>query len=103
MNLPFMQNPLSILVKKQMSQILGSKTSSHADVIERLSHYLVTKNDIEQFISLVSEIYGAGYMKSVNEHKEYLQGLGYKVTVRSSDNQPETSSIFPEDQSEKSG
>jgi hypothetical protein len=79
-----LSNPLGIVVKKYMFDVLQERYLKHEDIIERVSHSLATRCDVEKFGKLILEVYEAGFMKAVNDNKEAWERLGYKPTIKQS-------------------
>lgn len=84
MNNNFMKyasNPKSFTLKKWFSDILKEDHLKHDLIIERISHSLVTDKDLQDFGTLISEIYKTGYFKAVNEYKDKLEDMGIKTVI----------------------
>ena len=68
-------------IKKLVFEISKTKYVENEEIIERLCSLILTKHDGEKFIKLIMDIYESGYKKSVNDHKEILEKLGYSVKI----------------------
>ena len=68
-------------IKKLVFEISNTKYVENEEIIERLCSLILTKHDGEKFIKLIMDIYESGYKKSVNDHKEILEKLGYSVKI----------------------
>ena len=68
-------------IKKFVFEISKTKYVENEEIIERLCSLILTKHDGEKFIKLIMDIYESGYKKSVNDHKEILEKLGYSVKI----------------------
>jgi hypothetical protein len=77
----YLQNPRSHHVKKFIHEILHERYFRHEQLLERVSHYLVTDSDVEQFSKFVSDIYETAYLKAIDDHKEALARHGLKATI----------------------
>ncbi len=100
--LPFFQNPHSSAIKKYLFELLKEKYSKNEKFIDRLSSYVVTKEDYESLGILIVDIFETGFIKAVNEYKEQLTKMGLKVDIVPENKaKKNTNRIF--DQSEKSG
>lgn len=77
----YLQNPRSHQIKKFLFGILQHKYVQSEQLIERLSHHMVTDQDVDQFGKMVSAIYEAAYLKAVEDHKAALEKHGLKATV----------------------
>ncbi len=78
----YLQNPRSHQIKKFLFGLLQGRYARSEQLIERLSHHMVTDADVEQFGKMVSDIYETAYMKAVEDHKAALAKHGLKATVR---------------------
>lgn len=81
----FNQVSNSYQVKKTMFNLMPERYQNNELIIERLGAVLATEGDLKGFFKLVADIYEAGYLKSVNDHKEQLKKLGLGVKVVSQD------------------
>ena len=70
-----------IIAKKYIFDILQERYKIHEDVIDRMSHYLITEKDTKGFCQVIADAYSKGYMKAVNDYKEQLRKIGYNVDV----------------------
>jgi len=68
-------------IKKLVFEISKTKYVENEEIIERLCSLILTKHDGGKFIKLIMDIYESGYKKSVNDHKEILEKLGYSVKI----------------------
>ena len=68
-------------IKKLVFEISKTKYVENEEIIERFCSLILTKHDGEKFIKLIMDIYESGYKKSVNDHKEILEKLGYSVKI----------------------
>ena len=75
------QNPKSLALKKFMIEILGQKVNPYDDLITRLRANLVTDNDFKLFGEMMNDILQTGYFKAVEDYREELGKLGYKVNL----------------------
>ena len=74
-------NPRGTALKKTMYEFLKEKYKKNEDVIDRVSHHLVTENDIKNFVQLIADVYEEGYVRAVKQHKESLEKLGLTVKI----------------------
>lgn len=77
-----MQNPKGIALKKFMFEALQENYTLHEDVIERISHHLVTDKDLSEFTNMINKVYESGYRRAVADYKEELSQLGIEVKVK---------------------
>lgn len=99
-----MRSPHLLAIKKYIHQMLtdaGAPYTKETDqLLARLGNSLVTQDDVESFGHFVVSIYEAGFLKSMEQHKEGLAKLGIEVKPVLPPVQEKGESIF---QSEKSG
>ena len=87
--LNFLSNPLIQGVKKFMYDLLGpERFAPHQDTIEALARTVFNEKDYEYFGKLMAEVYEAGYMRSVEDHRQTLEKMGLQVTLKKSEAQP---------------
>mgnify|MGYP003339466548 CR=1 FL=1 len=77
----YFSNPKSHYLKKIMFDILQERYAKNEDIIDRLSVTLLTENDLNAFVKLITDTYELGYMKSVNDHKAELEKIGLTAKV----------------------
>ncbi len=77
----YLQNPRSHQIKKFLFGLLQHRYAQSEQLIERLSHHLVTDQDVDQFGKMISAIYESAYLKAVDDHKSALAKHGLKATV----------------------
>ena len=74
------QNPIKMALQKYMLDLLKEKCYNHSQVIERMSHYLVTEQDLKQFGALVADIYQSAYSKANQDFMKKLSEQGYSFS-----------------------
>lgn len=77
----FMSNPRMFTIKKWFSQLLGDKFVKHNNVIERIGVSLTTDKDVEEFGSLIMEVYNQAYHKAVEDYRTHAEKLGLKIVI----------------------
>jgi hypothetical protein len=77
----FMSNPQAHFIKKTMFELLRDRYTKHEQIVERVSHSLVTEKDTREFMQMMVDIYEIGFMKAVEEQREKLAQLGYGVKI----------------------
>jgi len=88
-------NPYSRSLKKFIFDVLGHRyNDKHDELLERIAHSLVTRQDVEGFSKLISDVYESAYMKCLNDHKELMQKMGHNVTVTPGEPESESAPIF---------
>jgi len=86
--------------KKYLYEIIQERyTEKHDKLMERICHNLITEDDLTDFGKLLVDVYESGYFRAVEDHKDALENMGLKATVKKQDNVNHPK-IF---QSEKSG
>lgn len=79
--LEYFGNPRNHMLKKTMYDVLKDRYPKNEEIIERISSVLITENDSQSFMKLVSDIYEIAYLKSVEDHREQLEKMGLKAKV----------------------
>lgn len=77
-----LNNPRMPIVKNFIHGFIGDKTNNHNEIIERISHSLISENDIKAFAGLVNEIYQESYKKFAEHYNDALQKSGYKINFK---------------------
>lgn len=77
----YASNPKAFTLKKWLTDILKDEYLKHDQIVERISHALITDKDLKDFGDFVSILYQTGYMKAVNEYKSKLEEMGIKTIV----------------------
>jgi len=79
--LNFMSNPMAHHIKRSMFELLKEKYGKHEQIVERVSHTLVTEKDMKDFLSMMVEIYEMGFVRAIDEQKDKLAKLGFGVRI----------------------
>lgn len=74
-------NQNSYQVKKAMFDLIQERYQRNEQIIERLGAILVTDGDVKGFLKLIGDVYEAGYIKSVNDHKDQLKKMGLNARI----------------------
>lgn len=77
----FLRNPNEIYIKRYMFDILQQKYSKHEKFIEKLSKFINAKEELDEFGSLVADIYENGFLKAFNDYKNQIEKLGFKIEI----------------------
>ena len=77
----FMANPTAHYIKRSMFQLLKDKYQKHEQIVERISHSLVTEKDSADFLAMMVDAYEIGFMKAVEEQRDKLAKLGFGVKI----------------------
>jgi uncharacterized glyoxalase superfamily metalloenzyme YdcJ len=75
------QQHLQMAMHKYLYDLLQDKYSRHSNVISRITHYMVTENDIKEFSQLISDLYESAYARALKDYHAQLESAGYKVAL----------------------
>jgi|GEM_PF-4197391 len=87
-------NPQGQIVRNFLLDLLKNRYDKHQEITERISKTLVTKGDIDKFGKFVIELYEAGYIKAISDHRDALQQMGVKVQIKPQEPAVKAESIF---------
>lgn len=76
-----MQTVYQQTVHKHVGEILKQRYPKNSKAIERVAAMLLTKQDVEEFLNLVTDLYRTGFDRATDSYKEQLTKLGYQVKV----------------------
>ncbi len=79
--LDVMANPKGHALKRVMFQLLQERYTRNEPIVDRLGSALMTESDYQGFMKLLTDVYEAGYMKSVADHSEQLKKAGLVARV----------------------
>lgn len=77
----YMANPRTYTLKRWLAEILKDKYPKHDGIIERVGTSIVTEKDMQDFGSMITEVYELAYRKAVSDYREEFEKLGVKVSV----------------------
>jgi hypothetical protein len=72
---------LQVALQKYMFDLLQEKYQMHTNIVARVSHYLVTENDVREFSLLINDIYEKAYTKALKDYHVQLEAAGLKVAI----------------------
>lgn len=75
------QNHLQVAVHRHLYELLKEKYPQHSNIISRMTHYMVTENDVREFTNLVGDLYECAYTKALKDYHSQLEAAGYKITL----------------------
>jgi hypothetical protein len=76
-------NPYGIAMKKYLVEIVpGTFTEQTSDLVDRMVHSLVTKNDAERLIRLLGDVYQSGYDKALKAASEAMESKGMSLRIK---------------------
>lgn len=81
---PYLSNPNVNFIKQYLFDILKEKYAENEQCIERMSQNLTLRQDAQDFIKLLSDVFQKGYIIAVDQHKEALKEVGMGVKISSS-------------------
>lgn len=80
MKIPGVHN-YEYVTKKYMFDLLQEKYHPNEKMIDRLTHSLMTEEDVKNFIQIVVDAFERGYLKAVNDYREQFRKIGYQVNI----------------------
>lgn len=75
---------------ESLKSVLGDDTKEFMPIIYKMSSGLTSQNDVESASSFFSKLYQAGYMKSLEAHKEAFAKMGMQAVVLPTQNSDDT-------------
>ena len=84
--LDHINNPRGHAVKKYFEQILKERCGKNKDIIEKISHYIITDRDLKELGTLVADMFEVGYLKALEDYKDQLKEMGLEVKIKAEDN-----------------
>ena len=78
-------NQNSYQIKRAMFELMPERYQKNEQIIERLGAVLVTEGDVKSFFKMIADVYEAGYLKSVTDHRNELKKIGLAARVVSQD------------------
>ena len=76
-----MANPRAHALKRVMFQLLQERYMRNEQVIDRLGTSMMNEADFQGFMKMLTDVYEAGYMKSVADHSEQLKKAGLVARI----------------------
>jgi hypothetical protein len=76
-----LNQPMQVALHKYMFELLQERYHGHQNVIARLSHYLVTDQDLREFSQMLGDVYERAYTKALNDYQVQLEAAGIKVAI----------------------
>lgn len=74
-------NPLTLGIKKLLSEMLKGNYSQHEDIIARITSVIITEKDYSEMTKMLIDLYQKGFTQAVESQKEQLEKIGYKVNI----------------------
>lgn len=79
----YFANHLSHGMKRFVHDLIGaSRYLPHEDTIENIANLIKNEKEYKKIGELFVEVFEAGYMKSVEDHKKELEKYGLKVNLK---------------------
>lgn len=80
--IPTHLNPYSRAIKKYMLEVLQEGYTTKVDeTIDRIVHHMVTKQDAENVISFLGNVYQAGYNQAIQAAEAAIESKGFKFKI----------------------
>lgn len=76
------RNPREHAVKQYFQELLKERCAKNKEIIEKISHYIVTDRDLKELGILIADLFETGYMKATEDYKDQLKGLGLEVKIK---------------------
>ncbi len=76
-----MQTVFQQYVHKQLAEMLKNKYHANSKAAERVAAVLYTRDDVEQFLNMASDLYRSGFERAAESYKEQLKKLGYEIKI----------------------
>lgn len=89
-----LSNPYNKGIKKISFDLLKERFINHEKTIDHISKNITTNKEYEDLGKFLLEFYEAGFFKAVEDHKQELKKLGYKVTLKETKPPEKSESIF---------
>lgn len=77
-----LSNPYSKGIKKISFDLLKERYGNYEKIIDQVSKNITNNKEYEEFGKFLLEFYEAGFFKAVEDHRQELKKLGYKVTLK---------------------
>lgn len=77
-----LSNPYRLAIQKYLVQILGGRYTKYHDLMQRMTHNIVTTKDATDFGQMMVEIYEVAYMKAVEDYRGAVEAHGFKIDIK---------------------
>jgi len=94
---PFAGNPHSLAIRRYLFEVLKERYKKNESYIERIASSVAIKEDYEALGALVADVYESGFMKAVEQYKDQIAKMGYRVQVVPESKPVGGKSIFGDD------
>lgn len=81
----YLSNANSNFIKKYLFEILKDRYAENEKCIDRMCQYLVLREDAQDFVKLLADVFQKGYIIAADQHKEALSKIGMGVKLTASD------------------
>lgn len=81
MNNNDLSNPYSLAIQKYLHQILGNRYAKYHELMQRMTHNVVTTKDATDYGQMLVEIYEVAYMKAVEDYRKTVEAHGFKIGI----------------------
>jgi hypothetical protein len=82
---PYLSNPNINFIKKYLFEILKDRYAENEKCIDRMCQNLILREDAQDFVKLLSDVFQKGYIIAADQHKEALSKIGMGVKLTNSD------------------
>ena len=89
-----LSNPYNKGIKKISFDLLKERFINHEKTIDHISKNITNNKEYEDLGKFLLEFYEAGFFKAVEDHKQELKKLGYKVTLKETKPPEKSEPIF---------
>lgn len=81
MNNSDLANPYRLAIQKYLHQILGDRYNKYHDLMQRMTHNVVTVKDATDYGKMLVEIYEVAYLKAVEDYRKTVESHGFKIGI----------------------
>jgi hypothetical protein len=76
-----LSNPYRLAIQKYLFQILGNRYTKYHDLVQRMTHNVVTTKDATDYGQMLVEIYEVAYLKAVEDYRKNVEAHGFKIDI----------------------
>jgi len=91
---PFANNPHSVAIKKYLFEVLKERYRRNERYVERLAATTVVREDYEGLSTLVADLFEVGFLRAVDQYKDQIAKMGFKIDVVPESEPPKGDPIF---------
>lgn len=79
-----LSNPYRLAIQKYLFQLLGNRYGKYHDLMQRMTHNIVTTKDATDFGQMMVDVYEVAYLKAVEDYRKTVEAHGFKIDIKSS-------------------